>query len=231
VYLDVNNLDGAKRTNKELRKLRPDGMTDCRACSLALDGSYYESLRQWKKQLEAIAPVLKGRYACNSQPLGSASRALRTLLRLGRRDEAVALQKQTVSRLKNQQNHSKHAARHVEFLALVGDTTGAKRIWVRFLPESLSSVSLDDRQFILRAGIVLLDRLLGLEQATTIRIPAHPDLPPPNAKGAHEIPTLREWMWNDALRIAALFDARNGNDGEAQKTLELPRLIKKLAAT
>jgi hypothetical protein len=113
-------------------------------------------------------------------------------------------------------------------LSLVGEPARAKRVFEKFLPEAMTAVTRSERMELLCSGVVLLDRLA--QKSESVKLAAHPEFPAADAKGQHEIAPLREWMFADVLKIAAAYDARNGNDGETRRMQELPELLSELAA-
>jgi hypothetical protein len=228
LLIDMHDVEGAKAAQAAHKKTKVDYLSDCPACTRANDGDYYALLKQWKQQLKTLEPVLAGKLICAEQPISSASKAMITLLRLGQRDEAQALQQKYVKKLKLGNDHNRIASNHITFLSLTGEPAKAKRIFEKFLPEILDSVSRADRLHLFRAGVVMLDRL-G-QKSKLVKLTPHPELPAPNEKGQYEVAALRDWMYNDALKISRVYDARNGNDGEERKTQELPELIEELSA-
>lgn len=227
LLIDMHDVEGAKQAHAAHKKTKVDFLSDCRACTRANDGDYYAMLKKWKQQLKTLEPVLAGKLTCAEQPISSASKAMITMLRLGQVDEAKELQQKYVKKLKLGNDHNRMASNHITFLSLTGEPAKAKRIFEKFLPEILESVSRADRLHLFRAGVVMLDRL-G-QKSKTVKLIAHPELPAPDDKGLHEIAALRDWMYNDALKISRIYDARNGNDGEERITTELPEFIADLS--
>ncbi len=227
LYVDMNDVTASRQAHERLQRIEVDSMSDCAACLRANEAEYFALQKQWERQLEILKPVLDGQLTCGEEPITSASRAMLTLLCLGRGDEARALQRRYVKDLTSNRVIPMTAGLHVTFLSLIGDLAAAKRLFERFLPAAMSAVARDYRLKFFRSGVVWLD-LLGRKQQF-VKMKSHAQLPPPDAKGQHEIAALREWMYHDALSIAHEYDARNGNDGETQNTEGLAEMIEELA--
>ncbi len=227
LYIDMHEVEAAKTAHAAYKKTKVDSLSDCAACTRANDADYFVMLKKWKEQLKTLEPVLAGKLTCAEQPITSASKAMLTLLRLGQLEDAKAMQLKYVKKLKLGNDMNRLASNHITFLSLTGEPAKAKRIFEKFLAEILESVSRADRLHLFRAGVVMLDRI-G-KKSKTIKLQSHPELPPADEKGQYEIAALREWMYNDALKIGKVYDARNGNDGETRITEELPEMIEELS--
>jgi len=229
-YVDLHDVAAAQQANDVYLRTHRDHFSDCEACVVGMDGDYFGAQELWAEQLQTIEPLLAGRVrSCTSQPIKAVTRALLPLVRLGRVDEARQLQLRYMRRLQQNAHHSSHAAHHVTFLALTGQRKVAQKLFNRYLHEGFDTVLLIDRLRYLRAGLVVLGCALADGDNAPVTLPAHTLLPPAGAKGKHEIAPLRDWMLAESLRIAAAYDARNGNDFETRETLDCQKLVEQLA--
>ncbi|MDX1948822.1 MAG: hypothetical protein SFU86_25770 [Pirellulaceae bacterium] len=223
VLAGMNDVAGAREAHKLFARARRDRLSDCPACVQANTGSYYELLADWKRVWKSYAKIAEGTLRCHVEPLRSTSAALIPLLRLGERDKAIALQTQAARLLPKAEEPARAAAKHVAFLAIIGETAKAKRIFERYLPVVLASVAPLDRFNLFIAGWLLLDRLAAKGPAVKLQLP--PPFPPADDKGRREIASLRDWLWREAEKIAAQFDARNQNNGYAQELARAAALL------
>jgi len=228
VLAEMRDVAGAVAANEALAGVERDMLSDCPACVYSGDAEYYELLGDYEKQYQARLPMVEGRLSCAEEPLRSISDVLLLLLRQGKRDEAVALQKQSGRKLRPIESNCKDVAKHIIFLTLIDETARAKKLFERYFPVGNSAVSGLNRLALLRAGLVLCDKLGESRRAIKIQLPE--DAPPAGANGQREIATLREWLDKEARAVAGRFDARNGNDGETRRIDQLPELFA-LAAT
>ena len=223
ILAEMRDIDGALEANGALATVQRDSLSDCPACVYSGEAEYYEVLGDYEKQYQARLPMVQGRLSCAEEPLRSISDVLLLLLRQGKPDEAMALQKRSARRLSPIESHCKSAGKHILFLTLVGETARAKKLFEQFFPVGNAAVSGLHRLAILRAGLVLCDKLAQTRATIKMRLPD--DAPPADDKGEREIATLRAWLDKEARALAAKFDARNGNDGETRRIDQLPELF------
>ena len=223
VMCSLRDLPAATAAHEQFSRVRRDMLSDCPACVECNTGDYYELLGEWDSVWRAYAQIAEGRLTCHVEPLRSTSHALVPLLRLGQRERAEGLQKKVSRLLAKSENPNRAAAEHVIFLAVIGETARAKRLFERYLPAAVSAISYFDRFDMLRAGIILLDRLA--EKGPTVKMQLPAPLPPADEKGRREIAPLRAWFLQESQQIAQQFDARNQNDGHTQALQRLPELL------
>ena len=229
-YVDLHDVPAAIRANDAYVRSQRDQLSDCPACVVEKQAAYHDLQLQWEEQLQAIEPLFSGQVrCCSEQPIRSVSRSLMTLVRLGRMDEARKLQMRHIRQLKKDTHHADLAALHLSFLALAGQRNVALKFFNHYQLEAFDSVVPLDCLRFLRAGIILLESCLAQGETSPVKLRPHALLPPADPQGSHEPALLRDWMQTEALRIAAAYDARNGNDWETRATLECPALVAEFA--
>ncbi|MDX1948821.1 MAG: hypothetical protein SFU86_25765 [Pirellulaceae bacterium] len=228
VMCSLRDLAAANQSHELFIRARRDALSDCAACVECNTGEYFELLEDWEAAWSSYAKIAEGTLRCHVEPLRSTSHALLPLLRLNQREKAIELQKKVARLLSKSEDPTRRAAEHVTFLAVIGETARAKRIFERYLPGVLASVAPLDRLHMYAAGVLLLDRLAAKGPAVKMQLPAA--LPPADEQGRREIAPLRAWLESEAEQIARQFDARNGNEGHLRELREVPSLFELGAA-
>lgn len=224
-FMHIGDRARARAAHAQLRRRRPDFLSDCKACVADNICSYYQFLGQWGRAVQAAVPVLKGRIRCAEQPHSTLANVLMPLLRLGRIEEARAYQRQGIRLVNRDDQFVAQHGKHLEFLSLIGELAQAKRLLERHLPGALKSVTLEDQFYFLLAARLWTDRLACRgTRKVKIRLPR--ELTPLDAAGNHDVREVGEWFTARAQELAQQFDARNGTDTFQAKIHELPELLR-----
>jgi hypothetical protein len=107
----------------ELWATRPrDEFSDCEACEARYRGGYWAQRGEDARALKEWAPVLEGTLTCAEEPASTVAEALIPLVRTGRAAEAVSLHRSGYRATKGRVSMDTAVARHLEFLALTGNS-------------------------------------------------------------------------------------------------------------
>lgn len=214
----------AQAAHTEFLARRRDALSDCRACVANTDARYYAFQRQWSESVQAAQEVLEGRLQCVEEPHKSLNCVLILLLRLGRVDEAKAYQRQGYRLVSRGKQFIVQHAEQLQFLALTGNTSMAKKVFEDHLAGALETVDVESRFRFLLAARLWTERLLRDGKRTLkLRLPKGP--PEPDSGGKSDLNVLGAWLAAETQAIARRFDSRNGTDAFQEQIDELPDLL------
>jgi hypothetical protein len=211
VLADMGDLAGAAQATARLAATKRDWLSDCRACVCDITAGHLADQERDAEALEAAAPILAGRVKCTHVPHRTYAQLLLPLLRLGRRDDALHYHQEGCRLIGDDPEFLAAAARHLEFLAVIGDFDQAIEVLQTHLPNALGTPSVHHRMKFF--GAVWLFLVMLSEQdpsAIRLRLPATFALFDP--RGVYVPAALMEWFGKETKTMATQFDARNGND-------------------
>ncbi|WP_251095108.1 tetratricopeptide repeat protein [Streptomyces sp. Caat 7-52] len=179
-----------------------DGMADCHACELRVQGTWQVRCGRDAEALELWRPVLEGEFACAHEPHTVLASSLAPLLRLGRVDEARAHHLRGFRLVRPMESMRGAYADHVEFCALTGnEARGLELLAER--PAYFTDTGQPRSRLDFMAVVTLLtDRLTGLGLGER-RVPG----PAGRTWTARE---LAAHARAEATELAGRFDRRNG---------------------
>ncbi|MFF3513371.1 tetratricopeptide repeat protein [Streptomyces sp. NPDC002573] len=212
VAAHIGDLARAERAYTAWLAADRDTMADCRACELHDQGWWQARTGEDERALELWAPVLEGEYVCAHEPHAVLASSLLSLLRLGRLDEARAHHLRGIRLVRGMESMRGSYADHVEFCALTGNEARGLELLAERPQYFTDSGEPRSKLDFLAVVTLLMDRLvtLGFGEQT---VPG---------------PAGREWTARElsahareeALALAARFDARNGTPYVGERTRE-----------
>ncbi|MFF9775243.1 tetratricopeptide repeat protein [Streptomyces sp. NPDC013978] len=202
VAAHIGDLERAERAYGAWLAADRDTMADCHACELHGQGWWRARLREDAEALELWAPVLAGEYTCAHEPHTVLASSLVPLLRLGRPDEARAHHLRGFRLVRAMESMRGAYADHVEFCALTGNEARGLELLAERPAYFTDSGDPRSKLDFLSVVALLMDRLTarGLGEQTV----------PGPAGRAWTAGELASHAREEALSLAALFDARNG---------------------
>ncbi|ULR56199.1 tetratricopeptide repeat protein [Streptomyces deccanensis] len=202
VAAHIGDLERAERAYGAWLATDRDTMADCHACELHGQGWWRARRREDAEALELWAPVLAGEYTCAHEPHTVLASSLVPLLRLGRPDEARAHHLRGFRLVRAMESMRGAYADHVEFCALTGNEARGLELLAERPAYFTDSGDPRSKLDFLSVVALLMDRLTarGLGEQTV----------PGPAGRAWTAGELASHAREEALSLAALFDARNG---------------------
>ncbi|MET9733938.1 tetratricopeptide repeat protein [Streptomyces sp. NPDC006458] len=200
-----------------------DDMADCHACELNGQGRWHAERGRDAEALAAWAPVVEGEFVCAHEPHNVLASSLLPLLRLGRAAEARANHLRGLRLVRPMESMRTAYADHVEFCALTGNEARGLELLAERPAYFDGAGHPRGRMEYLSTVALLMDRLaaLGLgEQAV-----------PGPAGRAWTARELAGHARENALSLAARFDARNGTPYVGERTrarMERAPLVERL---
>lgn len=192
-----------EETAYELWVTRPrDEFSDCEACEARNRGLHWARKGDEERALEEWQPVLDGELGCAEEPAATISYALLPLVRAGRTQEAASFHRSGYRATRGQVAMDGEVARHLEFLALTGNTARGVELLAENRGRFDAAADAQTRLSFLEGVVVLLSRLVEEGGA---------DIPVAGPKGTSSpAAQLLAELGAEATQIAASFDARNG---------------------
>ncbi len=223
----------ATEANRRWAKQPRDWMSDDPETEAAFTVYHRAFLRRDADTVAAGEPFLDARFRDSHFLIGVYATLLLPLARLGRWDDAAAVQKRGARLLHARPLFAGRGMNHVFYLAVVGNLAGACRMFDRYFSPVIVEPGRLGRFGFCRAGLFLCDRLLAAGKSrTTLKVPA--GLIPAAPDGRCPVPALRAWLDAETRDMAAVGDARNGNThyfDELSRLAELHKLADKHTAS
>ncbi|MFE3495539.1 tetratricopeptide repeat protein [Streptomyces sp. NPDC059175] len=198
----LGDRDRAQRAYAAWLAADRDRMSDCHACELHGQGSWQAELGDDARALEMWRPVLQGEHTCAHEPHAVLASSLLPLVRLGRTDEARANHLRGYRLVRPVESMRSSVALHVEFCTVTGNEARALEILADRPAHFTDDGNPDSLMDHLAVTALLMDRLVALGHGEQ-------EVPGP-AGGSWTARTLAGHAREQALAVAARFDARNG---------------------
>ena len=189
-----------------------DRMANCHACEQLALGRWRAERGDDEAALEHWAPTLDGRLSCGEEPERTLAESLLPLVRLGRHDEARANHLRGYRMVRGRDSLRYRVGQHMVFCALTGNEGRGLEILA------------EHRGWFDQQGGIHTQMEYHVSVGVLLRRVAEagsPDLPVPGP-GGRDWPAaeLRDHLAGEVARVAALFDARNGNDAVSRRMRE-----------
>lgn len=218
----------AVRCFRRAEELPKDELSNCTACELDDRVSFSFYCGDDERGVALAAPILAGRESCATVPHRTLANLLLPLVRLGRQREALGHHLKGYRLIAGNKTFLDRLSEHVVFLALTENTAKAVKLFEKHYHWTERNMDAANRFRFYRAAWFLFDVLAeGRRETLRLRLPA--SFPPYRADGRYETAQLAAWLRDQADRLAARFDERNGTDFFARMLAETPALKKLIA--
>lgn len=189
---------------------RRDTGSDCSACDQRAKVLFAQFTGDHRRAARAAEPLIDGKLLCAEEPHRTTCMAMRSLLRIGRIDDAVECYERTRRRLRPTSSLYNEVAEHIEFLVLTQNLRRAQSLFERHLAGALASWDFQTR-FVFLAAALLLIRAIGRSRGGHFRLRIAGETPLTRADGMVEPGEVDQWLERECRAIANAFDQRNGN--------------------
>ncbi|MEV5536624.1 hypothetical protein AB0L13_07160 [Saccharopolyspora shandongensis] len=214
--VETGRLEDAERFRLELEALPKDDYSHCEACARSEFADYQQTIGDDAAAVALFDEIQEQRLSCGEEPEGNEADSLLPLLRLGRGEDAAAAHMRGYRAARGNPDNIAMIARHWIFCAVTGNEARGLALLERHIRDLMVDPMNDRQKFVGScAAAVLLDAVTRAGQGSTpVRHSDDPALAP--LLGDHAGPwtaaDLAATFWAAADRLAAAFDARNGND-------------------
>ncbi|HEX5404737.1 MAG TPA: tetratricopeptide repeat protein [Pseudonocardiaceae bacterium] len=191
---------------------RRDELSDCVACDAAGQVTHLAAKGRDVEAIEVGEPALAGPHTCHKEPQSLLTALLLPFARTGRAADARSAHRKAYRVLRTQPLELNTLAKHIEFCARTGNEARGMELLERHIGW-LDSTPTPYHAMRFAASGALLLRLAAESDATmTVQRPAHGD------RVAEELPVadLGAQLTEQAVRIAGLFDERNGTTHQTE---------------
>jgi tetratricopeptide (TPR) repeat protein len=201
-----------------------DQLSDCVGCDPTSRAHWLAAQGRDEDAIAIAEPVLGGRLTCVEQPQSILTTLLLPYARTGRHDAAADAHRRAYRALRSNAAELGQIAIHLQFLANTGNAARGLELVRRHLPWLDAAPSPGEAMDFAAAAALVLRRTreaaaegtLANGPATasglTVHRPAHRDRPAADVG----IAELELTLHDEALAIAARFDARNGTQRQSQ---------------
>ncbi len=208
--LQIGDADQVEATYMQFKRHSKAADLDCRACQLHLEVRYRVFKGEDELAIEAAAPLLKrAAPSCNRVPHSTRALILEPLLRLGRLQEA-AVHHLDYKRVAGDEGFLNVIGSHLAYLGYVNDLPNGLKLLEKHLAWAFKTNDLADRYSFLNDTLPLLARLRTAQPRVTLHLGR--EFPAFSDSGEYDTADLETLIRTELERVAALFDARNGND-------------------
>lgn len=188
-----------------------DRMANCHACEQLTLGRWRADRGDDEAALGYWEATLDGRLGCGEEPERTLAESLLPLVRLGRHDEARANHLRGYRMVRGRDSLRRRVGQHMVFCALTGNEGRGLEILAEHRGWFDQQGGAHTQMKYHASVALLLGRVAGA---------GSPDLPVPGPGGRDwGAAELREHLLAEIARVAALFDARNGNDAVSRRVL------------
>ncbi|MFI0466265.1 hypothetical protein ACH347_19490 [Saccharopolyspora sp. 5N102] len=219
--VETGRLADAERFRLELEALPRDEYSHCEACARSEFADYQQTIGDDAAAVALFDEIQEQQLSCGEEPEGNEADSLLPLLRLGRGEDAAAAHMRGYRAARGNPDNIAMIARHWVFCAVTGNEARGLALLERHIRDLMVDPMNDRQKFAGScAAAVLLDAVTRAGQGSTpVRHSDDPALAP--LLGDHAGPwtaaDLAATFWAAADRLAAAFDARNGNDFHARQ--------------
>jgi hypothetical protein len=221
--VDMGDADAAAEANARFRRSAADWLSDGEPTELGFEITYRLFRNEPAKALKSAEPFLTRRVFSEHFEGQACADVLLPMLRQGRAAEAMAFHRRGYKLRSGNIRHLDSIAKHIAFLALTDNSGRAVRLFEKHLPEALRTSNVFNRLRFLIDTLPLLDRLRKAgKERTRLRLP--PECPLAAEFERPTVPAVRQWMHQNAMELATVFDARNGNHYYTQRLAAVPRV-------
>lgn len=214
----------AQQAFDEWNAERRDSLSDCSACESQRRADYYQFIGDDVACLRQTAKMLERGEGCAHIPHSTYAGALEPLMRLGEWDTADEYARKGRRMVAGKPDFLSQQANHLVYLALT-DKAAALKWYARHLPWAETSKEVGNVGEFHNAAALLFTVLQGGRANRKLKLP--PTAYNYQESGVYSIEERLSYHLNEARRIAALFDARNGTPYHTQQleqTLSLAQL-------
>lgn len=208
--MDMGEHEEMLRLYDRLRKIRRDGLSDCKACVQNCTVEHYILLGKPKLALRAAEPLITGRMGCSEIPEITYGTILQPLFQLDRLEEAMDTHLKGYRLVARNPEFIDTVAEHLRFLVMTGNNARALQLIAKHLPIALANPSLLKRLRFYFASLLAFAALeANGKESVKLRLP--PGLPFSHPEGIYPVVELRRKFETIARNLATEFDTRNGN--------------------
>jgi tetratricopeptide (TPR) repeat protein len=229
IFLDLGDLDSAKVVHESFRKCTPDRFSMPPSANARLLADYHFTIGRPKKAVEVIDRFLESpesREDRSTEP-ETQLHLVYPLLAIGdygRAKQSFDKAKRHLKRIG--ERHFRDLIRALYFTAFTGDYAKSKLLIAEHLPRAMKTFDRWAKMLFLRS-CWLFARRLHRSGVQSIRIAMPDDCPASEVSGKRSLADLADWFRTEALEVAKLFDARNGNTWCTRHVLMVPALTRR----
>lgn len=192
------------------RKARRDGMVDCHACELDAEVSALIGDGKYAEAIEVAKPIMSGRIGCHTVPQRTYADVIIAELSRGRVEQAGEAFAAGYPQVAGNPDFLSTVGWHLCYLTRVLDVPRGLRLIERHLPWGSQTNNPSERMgFYSRVG-TFFERLAS-ERPKPRKVRISDMLPIHNDDDRYAPADLAIWFRAEAAKLAARFDARNGN--------------------
>lgn len=198
------------RYEKLWKKARRDGMVDCHACEVDAEVSALVGAGEYAAAIKMARPIMSGRISCHTVPQRTYADIIIAELSRDRLDKAGEAFETGYPQVAGNPDFLSTVGWHLCYLTRVLDVPRGLRLIERHLPWASQTNNPSERMGFYSRTATFFERLAqDRPKPRKVRIPR--GLAIHNDDDRYAPAELATWFQGEAGKIAARFDARNGN--------------------
>jgi hypothetical protein len=207
---DTGFLREGDKFEAKWKKARRDGMVDCHACEVDAQVSALVGAGDFAGAIKAARPIMSGKIGCHTVPQRTYADVIIAELSRDRVEAAGKAFEVGYPQVAGDPDFISTIGWHLCYLIRVTDITRGLRLIERHLPWVCQTNNPSDRMHFFSRAATFFERLAAERpKPRKVRIPRM--LTIHNDEDRYAPEQLAKWFHGEAGKIAARFDARNGN--------------------
>ncbi|MBC7856845.1 MAG: hypothetical protein IAF94_25725 [Pirellulaceae bacterium] len=207
---DLGFLQAGKEFEEKWRKARRDGMVDCHACEVDAEVSVCVGNGEYAEAIKKARPIMSGKIGCHTVPQRTYADIIIAELSRGRLEKAAEAYESGYPQVAGNPDFLSTIGWHLCYLTRAADIPRGLRLVERHLPWASQSNNPSERMaFYSRVG-TFFERI-GQERPKSRKVRIPTALTIHNDEDRYAPADLAAWFQAEAAKLAARFDARNGN--------------------
>jgi hypothetical protein len=224
VALQTGDLAAATRYQQQYRKMSRSFLSDCHACELDSQASYYFDMGKNAVGLRKAEDLLASGMSCAEVPDGTYADLLMPLVKMRRAADAMKYHKVGYPKVRRSVEYVWDWGDNIAYLALTGNEDRAVKILERHLADVENSHNPLAQLGFFRSALLLIEILADRKEKMRLRLPA--ESPLANQSGEYVLTDLAKKLRKRVTEESKKFDRRNGNDYYTEQLDELMKLRK-----
>jgi hypothetical protein len=211
--VEMGDIEGARHWFMKWQQTEMDWNNDCAACEADSKGRFQLALGDYKGAMQTFRPIVDTRrMRCAEVPHVTFAQVSLPTLRDGAEEKAVGYQEAGYRMVRNNPDFIRQVGMHIEFAAEHGDVDEGLKMFERHAVWYTHSGSpLEHFTFLLGVRkLIAKAKQRSRQETRKLRFPRA--LPFWQQDGNYRWDDLLTWADTELDRLAAAFDARNGND-------------------
>ncbi len=219
IAMALRDWPATKAAYAKHRKTKRSDFSECPDCEINTRVDYLATIGKWKVAIRESAPYFASNIKCDISTRMIYGTLLLPLVKSGDFSTAAEYNQRGIQRIGRRHGFYTSVAEHVWFLTIIDSLQAGVRLLNKFLVAVVLNSDPNSQFNFYRSASFLCCQLAEAGKPARLRWPT--DFDGITAEKRADAATARDWFLDEAKKLAAAFDARNGNDGYARDLAEI----------